>query len=1016
MQPEKSGLAEGDMPPNGGDSPRLAKIEENETLKVSSVAEEGLSGPSSPQSGRSHQEQNTPSGSDFEVGTSRSADSVSGGSTSTELRTTAMKHLSNVGHLGKSTDRYTFFANSNVNDHPKESMVALYSPYPSIRQILEQQATSNNRAESPSKLVGMYSGNLKCFASGEEVVEHKHLPPHLHGAPTTERTVNALKKFQNMRNYDSQDCEPQDSALKREASLLLPRRHFMLSSMYQWLLTFAIGITMGAVTFCMSYVIQNLIKARLNTTEELILSGQTAGAIAFYVGLAVGLVVMAALPVALWEPLAAGSGMAEIKVYLNGIHIPGLLRLTTFAVKVFGLCLAVPAGLVVGTTGPFVHLGGLVGGGVGSLGSNLFNFKFNKRYLDFQTKNSHRDFVTVGIAAGIAAVFTAPIGGVLIAFEDCGSISFGSIKMFWQCFLATCTAVYFSYILQLLLRDPANFMTDTLGIPRAFALYSDSIADYTEVYRFCWWEVFLFALMGAIAGLFGTAFVFLHMKVTKFRSIFIPVTSPTRRVLEVIWIILVTAAISVLACYFSSCRAYPDQIEDYPLTITSNTTSGSVIRNPNFPQLWCPDGTYSTFGILFFNPVGMSTKKIIHLGETVSDQDEYSVTVLAVYLVTMYCLLILTYGSSVPGGTWVPLMAIGATYGRLFAHLVHWATWDSTLNLEGRWESYSTYAVVGSACMLSGVTRMTLSITVVVLETTGSLQLTIPLMASVFFAKMIGDLTGIGLYDAYIQLKGVPYLPEDTMSYEHRMVVDKLDVREIMTSDLDCLSAVPTVEEIVGVLRNSGHSAFPVVQTHRDDDHDDESLESGGSELSATNHSDEETPLGHDNDEYEISLQKPQLQGMIGSISRSTLISMLSKRIGFLKEGEEEYHLNSDNQSDVVKLLGELNVLPLKKNMKHFHEIVEKMTDKDMLTHVDLRPFIQLDPYVISADASVAKAYRLFQKMGLNHLYVSPAGSQPITGVITRKDLTNENCLLLFGERATCEVKLRNSSSYSSQG
>ena len=54
----------------------------------------------------------------------------------------------------------------------------------------------------------------------------------------------------------------------------------------------------------------------------------------------------------------------------------------------------------------------------------------------------------------------------------------------------------------------------------------------------------------------------------------------------------------------------------------------------------------------------------------------------------------------------------------------------------------------------------------------------------------------------------------------------------------------------------------------------------------------------------------------------------------------------------------------------------------------------------------MAKAYRLFQKMGLSHLYVSPSGAQPIVGVITRKDLTLENCQLQLGERASYEMKV----------
>ena len=46
--------------------------------------------------------------------------------------------------------------------------------------------------------------------------------------------------------------------------------------------------------------------------------------------------------------------------------------------------------------------------------------------------------------------------------------------------------------------------------------------------------------------------------------------------------------------------------------------------------------------------------------------------------------------------------------------------------------------MVGAAAMLGGATRMTVSITVLVMETTGSTQLIIPLMLTIFFAKAVG--------------------------------------------------------------------------------------------------------------------------------------------------------------------------------------------------------------------------------------------------------------------------------------
>ena len=66
--------------------------------------------------------------------------------------------------------------------------------------------------------------------------------------------------------------------------------------------------------------------------------------------------------------------------------------------------------------------------------------------------------------------------------------------------------------------------------------------------------------------------------------------------------------------------------------------------------------------------------------------------------------------------------------------------------------------------------------------------------------------------------------------------------------------------------------------------------------------------------------------------------------------------------------------------------------------YMDLRPFMQRHPYVVPADASMARVYRLFRTMGLRHVFVGPQHPR-ICGILTRKDLMEENCALVLGER-----------------
>ena len=71
----------------------------------------------------------------------------------------------------------------------------------------------------------------------------------------------------------------------------------------------------------------------------------------------------------------------------------------------------------------------------------------------------------------------------------------------------------------------------------------------------------------------------------------------------------------------------------------------------------------------------------------------------------------------------------GRIVGQVVRAIVHLS--GSTLPV-----SLSSYAVVGAAAYMGGAPRLTLTATVMVMETTGSLQLIVPLMLTVFVAKV----------------------------------------------------------------------------------------------------------------------------------------------------------------------------------------------------------------------------------------------------------------------------------------
>lgn len=69
------------------------------------------------------------------------------------------------------------------------------------------------------------------------------------------------------------------------------------------------------------------------------------------------------------------------------------------------------------------------------------------------------------------------------------------------------------------------------------------------------------------------------------------------------------------------------------------------------------------------------------------------------------------------------------------------------------------YAMVGAAATLSGVTRTTVSLAVIMFELTRTLNYVAPVMLSVLVAKTVADaLEPKGIYDLVIELNQLPYL------------------------------------------------------------------------------------------------------------------------------------------------------------------------------------------------------------------------------------------------------------------
>eukprot|EP00966_Prymnesium_polylepis_P148659 3434296-Prymnesium_polylepis.1 len=156
---------------------------------------------------------------------------------------------------------------------------------------------------------------------------------------------------------------------------------------------------------------------QLGSCNERPASGDMSAAFAAYVGMRLCLILLASL-LTLWQPWAEGSGMPQVKANMNGTHIPGYLSLRTLVAKYIGITLVVSTGLPLDKEGPMIHMAAAVAVLVGSLKLSSHFPNLCSALPEISDSTGARQLVSMGAAAGMAAAFEAPLGGILYSFEE----------------------------------------------------------------------------------------------------------------------------------------------------------------------------------------------------------------------------------------------------------------------------------------------------------------------------------------------------------------------------------------------------------------------------------------------------------------------------------------------------------------------------------------------------------------------------------------------------------------------
>lgn len=110
-----------------------------------------------------------------------------------------------------------------------------------------------------------------------------------------------------------------------------------------------------------------------------------------------------------------------------------------------------------------------------------------------------------------------------------------------------------------------------------------------------------------------------------------------------------------------------------------------------------------------------------------------------------YFFTIVTYGTNVPAGLFLPGMIVGCTLGNILVTIV--IELNIITNTDPNFYAIrKKFIILGCGAFMAGYTRMTYSLGVILMETTQDLSLFVPLLISIIIANRTGYLFTRSLY------------------------------------------------------------------------------------------------------------------------------------------------------------------------------------------------------------------------------------------------------------------------------
>ncbi|ODQ80289.1 hypothetical protein BABINDRAFT_161251 [Babjeviella inositovora NRRL Y-12698] len=396
---------------------------------------------------------------------------------------------------------------------------------------------------------------------------------------------------------------------------------------------------------------------------------------------------------------AVGSGVPEVKTILLGFVIRKFLGTYTLIAKTVALVFAIALGMSLGKEGPYVHLATCVGNILCRFFPAIHNNEYRKKLI-----------LTASCSAGVALAFGSPLGGVLFTLEEIDNY-LPAKQLFKIFFCAVLSTIFLKFL------NPYG-----TGKAVLFAV------KYASEWKLA--ELVCFVVIGACGGIFGAAFVkFVRWWPTKFRTLRFIENRPVR---EVMLVALLTSLVTFGNPYTE--KAIPELMLDLATSCTKE----------NWNQSLCPTNMY----------------------DLVSELRRLSLAFVFKLVLTG-----ITFGLKVPSGVYVPSMVIGALFGRVFALMLEYLNYNHpslmVLFCEASGEDTGLitcvdsgiYSLIAAGAFMAGVTRMNITLVIILFELTSSYTYVIPISIAIAVSNWVATaLEPLSLYESLLVKNNYPFI------------------------------------------------------------------------------------------------------------------------------------------------------------------------------------------------------------------------------------------------------------------